>query len=789
MKTFSKTITLNILAFTLCMAQVNAQALTQTIRGVVVDQITQSTLPGANVILLNSTPLNGTATDIEGNFRLDKVPVGMQTLKITYLGYKEFLLPNINVTSGKEVVLSISLEENIVMGKEVVIKAEVQKDRPLNEFTTVSGRTFSVEETQKYAAAVNDPARMSTAFAGVISTDDGNNNIAVRGNAPNGLQWRMEGVEIPNPNHFSSEGTSGGGISILSSQLLTNSDFLTGAFAPEYGNALSGVFDMKLRKGNNQKTEYTLQAGLLGTDLAVEGPFKNDYNGSYLVNYRYSTLSMIGALGVAIGDAVTTFQDLSFNVFLPTKKSGNFSVWGFGGISSQHADAKKDSSTWESNYDRYNWKYNSNTAAAGLSHFIMLDDKMYLKTTLSFSGTQRNNYEEKLNTEYAPVPQGKEANDQNKIALNTILTRKINAKNSMKVGIITTLNYYSFEQSYMNESKTMIETNILQKGNVLTLQSFVQWNYHPIEKLSVTGGVHALSLFENKTYSIEPRAALKYDLDTKQSLSFGYGLHGQIQPLGVYFVQINNPDGSLSKPNHNLEMTKAQHFVLGYDCSINQYLHVKLEGYYQSIFNVPVNAEPGNTFSMLNNEYGFVTDPLVNKGKGINKGLELTLEQYLHHDLYFLLSSSLYDSKYKSASGEWFNTRFNGQFSSSLTGGKEFHTGSKFKNRTIGINIKTIYSGGLRYTPIDYQASVVAGETKYNESEAFSLKAKDYFRTDLKVSVKRNRKNSTITWSLDIQNATNNKNVFGEYFDPLTSKTKVSYQAPLIPILAYKIDF
>jgi len=768
---------------------VNAQSFTQTIRGKVIDQVTQTSLPGATVVLLNSSPLKGTATDVNGNFKLENVPVGIQSLQISFLGYKELAVPNINVTSGKEVVLNISMEENIVLGKEVVITAEVKKDRPLNEFTTVSGRTFSVEETQKYAAAVNDPARMSTAFAGVVSTDDGNNAIAIRGNSPNGMQWRMEGVEIPGPNHFSMEGTSGGGISILSSQLLTNSDFLTGAFASEYGNALSGVFDMKLRKGNDRKTEYTLQAGVLGTDLAVEGPFKKDYNGSYLVNYRYSTLSMLSAIGVSVGDGVTTFQDLSFNIYLPTRKSGSFSLWGFGGLSNQNSDAKKDSTKWESSYDQYNFNYKSNTGAVGLSHFIMTDEKSYLKTTLVASGTMRGGALGKLDKSYSEIPERNENFDQNKLAVNSVYTRKINSKNSMKTGVIATVNFYDLQMAYRNESNTAIETQIKTKGNALTLQSFAQWNYHPVEKLTMVAGVHYLLYSENNTFSVEPRASVKYELNKKQSVSFGFGLHGQTQPVGVYFAQTQNADGSTSFPNNNLEITKALHYVVGYDRTVSKFVHMKLEAYYQSLYNVPVGIDKNNTFSILNNEYGFVTDPLVNTGKGINKGLELTLEHYLHSEMYFLLSSSLYDSKYQSSSGQWFNTRFNGKFACSFTGGKEFKTGRGFGNRIVGLNIKTIYSGGLRSTPIDYAASVAAGETKYIEAEAYSIQEKNYFRTDVKFSVKRNRKKSTVTWSLDIQNVTNNKNVYGSYFDPLTATTKVSYQAPLIPVLAYRIDF
>ena len=182
-------------------------------------------------------------------------------------------MDNVEVISGKEKVITHALEPIIKAQQEVVVTADSKRNKALNDFSAVSARAFTVEETQKYAAAVNDPLRMATGFPGVVAANDGNNDIVIRGNSPAGLLWRMEGIEIPNPNHFSSVNSSGGGISILSAQLLANSDFVTGAFAAEYGNALSGVFDLKLRKGNNELKEYTVQAGLLGLNLAAEGPF------------------------------------------------------------------------------------------------------------------------------------------------------------------------------------------------------------------------------------------------------------------------------------------------------------------------------------------------------------------------------------------------------------------------------------------------------------------------------------------------------------------------------------
>src|SRR5688572_3956853 len=272
---------------------------TQTIRGTLIDPLLHSPIAGAS-ISISGTQLS-VITDETGGFRFKDVPAGTYSLVATHIGYQERVFGNIVVNTGKEVVLTLSLEVKVRAEKEVVVRANSKKNRPLNDMSIVSSRAFTVEETQKYAAAVNDPLRMATGFAGVASVDDGSNDIVIRGNSPTGLLWRMEGIDIPNPNHFSSVGGTGGGISILSTQLLSNSDFVTGAFAAEYGNALSGVFDLKLRKGNNEKKEYTIQAGILGLNAAAEGPFSSSYKGSYLVNYRYSTLQIMNKLGIEVG--------------------------------------------------------------------------------------------------------------------------------------------------------------------------------------------------------------------------------------------------------------------------------------------------------------------------------------------------------------------------------------------------------------------------------------------------------------------------------------------------------
>lgn len=793
MNTLLKTIirlvtqTISALFLLLLCTSLYGQNLTQTIRGTVIDKVSQSPMQGAVVQLLNAQPAKGTATDANGKFVLTGIPVGRQALKVTYMGYKEFTLPNITVNSGKEVVLTIQLDENIIAAKEVVIKAKVEKNKPLNEMSAVSTRTFSVEETQKFAAAVNDPARMATSFAGVIAGNDGNNTISIRGNSPNGLLWRMEGVDIPNPNHFSNVGTSGGGISILSAQLLSNSDFMTGAFASEYGNAVSGVFDLKLRKGNNQKREHTFQAGVLGIDVASEGPIKKGYEGSYLINYRYSTLSLLGAMGLNIvGDATTDFQDLSFNVSLPTSKMGTFGVFGFGGLSSQVTPGKSDSTLWkEESYKQYPSTFHAYTGTFGVNNLKRMGNKSYLKTSLVFSGTDNGYNEKEIDRSYITQQHYEQAYTQSRLALSSTFTHKIDAKNSIRTGFILSGLHYNLFQKYLDDSSRVMKTYLETSGNTSTVQAFAQWNHKLNNRFTTNIGLHTLFLSLNNTYSIEPRASVKYDISAKQNIALGYGLHGQIQPMGAYFAKNQNNDFI----NKQLEMTKAHHLVLSHDINLNAYTHIKTEVYYQSLFNVPVSTNPISTFSMLNAVEGFNTDPLVNKGVGRNYGLELTLERFLHRNFYYLLSMSLYESKYRAPNNEWYNTRFNTNYATTLTAGKEWELSEKRKKKIVGLSTKLVYVGGFRQTPIDITRSIAAGTQKDDDSKPYTLQNPDYFRIDIKLSLKRNFAHSTTTLSLDLQNATNRENIGGQYFNKNTGKVQYFYQAGLIPVLAYKIEF
>lgn len=760
--------------------------LTQTLRGIVKDQVLQKPLEGATVTVTGSE--QPVVTGSGGVFRFTAVAVGLRQVVVTCVGYNDIVIDNIAVSAGKETVMNIDMERSVELQREVEVVAKSRKNRPLNDMSMVSARAFSVEETQKYAAAVNDPLRMTTSFAGVVSADDGNNEIVIRGNAPTGLLWRMEGVDIPNPNHFSVAGTSGGGVSILSSQLLSNSDFVTGAFSAEYGNALSGVFDLKLRKGNNEKREYTVQAGLLGLNLAAEGPFARGYKGSYLVNYRYSTLQLLHKLGIDLaGGGVTNFQDLSFNIYLPTKGIGEFTLFGFGGLSSQEQTIEKDSSKWESEGDRYGGSFKANTGAAGATHSIHAGERTFIKSSLAYSHTE--NAENELYYEHSDELLNTHHNTYTtrKLILSSVVNHQFDARHVVRAGTIVSRLYFDYYQKSRENPGMPVEERINMSDATQTVQAFAQWQFRPVRRLTLSGGLHYLTLRLNNSSSLEPRASVKYEPDRKNALAFGFGMHSQVQALGVYFAKTTGEAGETVQPNRNLGFTRSAHYVLSYGHSFNSKLRFKTELYYQRLSGVPVSMYDSITFSTLNITGDYVTDPLVNNGTGRNYGIDFSLERHLGNNIYFLLNHSFYEAKYRAADGRERNTRFNGNFVSNFTGGKEFLLNEG--RREIGVNMKMILAGGFRRTPIDAAASAEKGYTVFIEEDAFSLQNPAYFRTDLRLSMKWNREGRTSTLSLDVQNLTNRLNLYNQYFDPHKNEVVNNYQTGLIPVLNYKLDF
>ncbi|HMZ88687.1 MAG TPA: TonB-dependent receptor [Chitinophagales bacterium] len=775
-----------------------AQQLTQTIRGQVTDNQSKATLPGVNIMVLNSDPILGTTSDLDGYFAIEQVPIGRVSIQATFIGYEPFIVNNLELTSGKELMLNFSMSEQVITMNEVVVRAKDDKMETNNEMTTVSARQFTIEESMRYAGARNDVSRMAQNFAGVRGSNDAVNDIVIRGNSPVGVLWRLEGIDIPNPNHFGDLGSTGGPVSMLNNNILANSDFLTGAFPAEYGNGISGVFDLKMRNGNYKKHEFLGQVGLNGFEFGAEGPLSKDSKSSYLMNYRYSTLGLMSAIGInfGTGTAIPYYQDITFRVNMPTRKAGTFALFGLGGVSSIDliSSSTEDSvdNLYNNDLDIYD---KSKIGMVGFTHQYLINDKSYTRFTLSTSSIENTDIIDSISSEnFEPINYYNQNFTQHKASASLMYKIKLNSRQNLQAGASADMLFADLNDSIYRNTLDRWITITSYNGNTMLLQGYVQYQIRLTENLTATAGVHDQFLALNGSNSVEPRAGMKYTINEKNAISFGYGLHSMMAPISVYFKTVETTPGNYITPNDSIDFIKAHHFVLGYDRQLSSTMRFRSEIYYQHLYDVLIDRD-SSSYSVLNT--GSMTfgspDYLVNKGTGRNYGAEVTLEKFLDKGLYFLVTGSIYKSEYLGSDDIERETAFSGNYVANVVGGKEFailagRAGAKTK-KSVVFDTKLTMAGGQRYTPIDLTASIDEGKTVYDWDKAFEAQFDDYFRWDVRLAFKMDGKHASQEWAIDVQNVTNEQNPLYQRYNPVSQTVNTIYQLGIFPVPQYRITF
>ena len=756
---------------------------TSTIKGKVIDKDSGIPIPFANIYLLQTTPAIGTTSDIDGTFMIEEVRIGRYDVQASFVGYESTIKKDIEITSAKATQLDIVLKESITELEEVVIKPNIDKEHALNSMAILSARMLSVEEANRYAGGFDDPARLATSFAGV-SSGVNNNGIVVRGNAPKSLQWKLEGIEIPNPNHFADLVSFGGGaLTALSSQLLANSDFLTGAFPSEYNNALSGVFDLKMRKGNNDDHEHTFQVGALGIDLSSEGPLTKKKNASYLFNYRYSTFGLVGKLTGA--EEGIEYQDLSFKFNMSTKKAGVFSFWGIGLLDGIIISEESDTTKWMYHTDGERYKADQYMVAAGVNNKLILNNRSFLQTTLGVTTSNTDWQVNRLDNSSNLQAQSKVLTTNSTLVLKSTINTKFNKKHTNRTGFVATRFDYNTLLQNRNSPATNLETLVDENGNSTLLSAFSSSSFRLNSAFTLNLGMNVQLFTLNNNYTVEPRLAMKWKLSPTQQMGLAYGLHSRLEKLNYYFTKDENG----AYHNKEMDFTKSHHFVLSYSNKLSDHWFLKIEPYYQLLFNVPVIEDSYYSFiNQQDDEEWFLNNQFKNIGKGRNYGLDITLEKYLSKGFYIMGTGSLFNSEYTDGDGVWRNTRYNKNYIFNLLAGKEWHVGDN-KLKSFGANIRLTAQGGDRYLPYFAEASINAKKVIYDYNNAFSEQFDPTLLIHFSVNYKINKEKTTQEFALKMINATGYGDFQGFKYNLQTKNIDAATEIIVIPNLSYKISF
>lgn len=772
--------TLLVILFFSLITSITAQdaLLSAVVRGVVIDQVTQKPLEGATLAF------DGTLTPIitsdEGLFRWEGVKPGRYTLLVRFLGYQPYFMPELLVETGKELVLEIPLSPVATSLETIEVNAD-----PYALKRGVPGiQTITIEEVFRFPATFYDPARLVTLLPGVVGDNDQANGISVRGNSPNMLSWQLEGVEIVNPNHTPNAGTgsdrvtqNGGGVNMLSAQMLSSSQFMNGAFSAGHGNALSAIMDMNFRKGNNEQHEYIVQAGLIGIDLAAEGPLSKSSGSSFLANYRYSTVGLLSAMGVDLGDEAISFQDLSFNLHFPFSQSGgSISFFGMGGNSKNVFEAQRDATLWEFEKDNRDITFTSLTGALGAKWIQPMGAKSVLNTVVVLSSMQTERLDQQLEpNSFKIIETAQNFNNQSKVAIKSEYSSDLGGGTLIRGGLNVTNTSFAggaFSQEVSARDLTAID-GWLTSPYLAIAYNGPRWK--------VNGGLHWTTFSLTEDSYVEPRVQLEYKAAPNTSFFTSYGMHSQLQPAVLYFGAVVG-----ATP----QMSRAHHVVAGWDQNLGKGVTLQTNLFYQQLFNIPVAANLSNAFSAINLLEDIPSYALANEGKGQNIGVELSLRKFMQNNFYYLLNATVYDAKYEGSDGITRASRYNGQYTVNATLGKEWRKQKAAGlERVHGWNIRIVNTGGFRATPIDLEASRDFGRTIYDLNNAFQEQLPGFFRVDLRWYVKRNKPGKVSTFSIDIQNVTNGQNVAFSYYDVLQGTLVEKYQLGIIPLLSWRLEF
>lgn len=763
----------------------------QNVRGTIKESFTEQVIEGVIVkLIIDNSTYKQTISDAKGNFTFTDVQIGFYDILFTHIAYKSFIRPSISVTLSKETVLNIVMENRAKELQEVEVNFNKERGIPNNEMANSSVFSIHPNDARRLAGGLDDPIRVTGTLPGVTAaTSFSANFVSIRGNSPRSLKYQMEGIELPNPTHFARIGGSGGTFTIFSMQLMDKSDFYTGAFSAQFGDALGGVFDVKFKKGNSKQHEMTFQIGTLGVEFGSEGPLSKKNNASYVLNYRYATVGL-GRIG---NPSSPTYQDLSFNIDIPLAKSkGKLQFFAISGTSDRTREALKDSAEWSKSLDRTKLFLASTTATMGGVYKKYIGTKSVLKATVVGSYSKQSDNKDFVQNDFSIINQ--KINEYTSIPLTGALSfkHKFGLKHSNITGLSynTTSHNWRAEKYSFNQNKQIVLMDGTGRSNLL--KAYTQSKFTLTEKFNILAGAHFLTYDVTDQQTIEPRLSLNYQLNSRHSVSLSSGMHSQVENYATYLYEETDVNGTTINPNKNLGLSKAVHYILGYRGKVFTNHRLRIETYFQQLYDVPVDSL---TFSTINLEELSDLRTLTNSGTGQNYGVDIGFERYTDNGLYYIFNSSVWRSLYTAGDGIQRSSAFDNNYNLRFIIGKEYKLrASKNKKgieryRAFSWNGNLNILGGQVYTPLDFVNSKIEQETIYDESLAFTEKGKTLLFLDFNFSYTINKKKRKSVWAIQIKNLFNNGNALYREYDTVLEKEVEIKSTSFFPNIYYRLEF
>jgi outer membrane receptor for ferrienterochelin and colicin len=684
----------NVLVALLVLFCSAAQAQTGKIYGTVTNSINNETLPFVNIILTGTA--FGGVSDLDGNYSIENIPPGLYNVEFSYVGFKKETIFEVQVSNAKPIYLSVSLKEDVSLIEAVEIKG-TPTDR--TEESPLSLRTIGANEIQRNPGGNRDISRVIQSLPGVTYTPSFRNDIIIRGGAPNENRFYLDGIEVPNINHFATQGSSGGPVGLINVDFIREVEFYSGAFPVNYGNALSSVFSFEQRDGRTDKWGGTFTLGSSDLGISAEGPLGD--KSSVLFSARRSYLQFLfGAIGLPF---LPTYNDFQYKQKIKIDQKNEITIIGLGAIDQFALNTEDDTSA----YQKYilgflpaqtQWNY---TIGASYKHFR--------KNGYSTFVLSRN----MLNNRSFKYINNDETNPDNKIFDYTSreMENKFRYEETVDVKNFRIRGGVNFELAkYTNDTYQLIalEDEVLTVDYVSDLQfqkwgAFVQSSTTLLDyRLTLSFGLRAdannySESMQNLLDQLSPRLSASYKLTDLWSLNFNTGIYYQL-PAYTVLGYADGENNFVNKAN-NITYIQSNHIVAGTEYRPNSYLRFTLEGFYKQYKNYPFSLRDSVSLANLGADFGVIGDePVTSTSDGRSYGVEFLAQQKLNKNFYGILSVTYVVSEFEDKNGEYAPSSWDNRTIIALTAGKKFK-----KNWEAGL--KWRFSGGLPYTPFDKEFS------------------------------------------------------------------------------------
>ena len=748
----------------------------QKIEGSITDLLTLEPLVGATVIVVDRIEAS-TISELGGRFSTEVGP-GRYTLEISFIGYETVRLENLEVRSGRNLFLEVGLQSHDIELDNIVISASNEVNNTVDPFIMNSAYRLNIEEVSSYAGGRNDIARISANLPGVVANNDERNDIIIRGNNPLGVQWNVNGLPILNPNHFATLGTTGGPVTILNTNLLQDFDFQTSAFTSEYGNALAGIYDLALRKGNPNNIEYTfLSSAFSGFEAVIEGPIKKEES-SFVVALRKSMTDLAVNFDLIDFENVPEYYDINFNLSFGLNEKNKWNIFGIGGnsIIRFNEDELDDGENSFFDSDIYN---------LGVENRRIIKDG-FIKSIIGINYSNNGYNEITMISDDDFFREFKEDNEELRLQVQSQITKEINDRFLLRAGFQFAWNNVNLQSSLTFDESTDVLLDANDNLSYSRIWSEALLSISSKSKANI--GLNLLYNHFNNDLSIEPRLSYSIDISKEQTLQLAYGLHSMIQPLNVIFHTTITSE-ELEYTNIDLGLSKAHHLNLSHQMTFPS-ISLQTNLYFQSLSSIPVESF-SSSYSTINIGADFISDirpNLINEGSGTNYGFEVLASKRLKKNWYALLGGALFKSTYKGSDGIERNTAFNTGFSYNITFGKAWFLNKKKTNR-VSVDWNSSFAGGRYVSPIDIDLSRAIQRTVRNEDLAFSEQLGGYYRTDLRFGYNLNRKKVNHKFYFELQNLFGNRNPLRNFYSVRSDAVRIQNQLGLFFDIYYRIEF